>query len=91
MRQTAVIAAFVLPLALTLELPNGIGRLPALGWNSWNAYGCDVDQAKIMQAANAMVDLGFNDAGYEYVIIDGQSKPEPALYATSAHILTTWY
>ncbi|KAL1589282.1 hypothetical protein WHR41_02324 [Cladosporium halotolerans] len=55
---------------LGLELPNGVGRLPALGWNSWNAYFCDVDQSKIMQAANAMVDLGFKDAGYEYVVLD---------------------
>jgi hypothetical protein len=35
-----------------------------------NAYFCDVDQTKIMQAANAMVDLGFKDAGYEYVVLD---------------------
>jgi len=29
-----------------------------------------VNQTKIMQAANAMVDLGFKDAGYEYVVLD---------------------
>lgn len=29
-----------------------------------------MDQAKILQAANAMVDLGFKDAGYEYIILD---------------------
>lgn len=35
-----------------------------------NAYFCDVNQSKIMQAANAMVDLGFKNAGYEYVVLD---------------------
>jgi alpha-galactosidase len=29
-----------------------------------------VNQTKILQAANAMVDLGFKDAGYEYVVLD---------------------
>lgn len=43
------------------------GRLPALGWNSWNAFHCDVDSTKIMTAANQMVQLGLKDAGYEYV------------------------
>lgn len=43
------------------------GRLPALGWNSWNAFGCNVDSDKIMTAANEMVKLGLKDLGYEYV------------------------
>jgi hypothetical protein len=43
------------------------GRLPALGWNSWNAYHCDVSEDKILAAANQMVDLGLKDVGYEYV------------------------
>lgn len=68
--RTEALALALLPAALGLELPNNVGKLPALGWNSWNAYACDVDQAKILQAANAMVDLGFKDAGYEYVVLD---------------------
>jgi alpha-galactosidase len=43
------------------------GRLPALGWNSWNAFACNVSEDKIMTAANEMVNLGLKDAGYEYV------------------------
>ena len=43
------------------------GRLPALGWNSWNAFFCDVDAAKIMTAANQVISLGLKDAGYEYI------------------------
>ncbi|KAK5746195.1 hypothetical protein LTR17_000929 [Elasticomyces elasticus] len=70
MARATIFALVVLPTVLGLELPGGVGRLPALGWNSWNAYYCDVDQDKIMLAANAMVDLGFKDAGYEYVILD---------------------
>jgi alpha-galactosidase len=41
--------------------------LPALGWNSWNAFECDIDDLKIMIAANQIVNLGLRDGGYEYV------------------------
>jgi alpha-galactosidase len=36
----------------------GVGRLPALGWNSWNAYNCDIDEAKFLSAAQNIVSLG---------------------------------
>ncbi|CCA74935.1 related to alpha-galactosidase precursor [Serendipita indica DSM 11827] len=51
--------------------PTGrVGKLPALGWNSWNAYRCDINESKILSAANQMVSLGLKDAGYQYVNID---------------------
>lgn len=43
------------------------GKLPTLGWNSWNAFMCDVDAEKVMTAANEVVNLGLKDAGYEYI------------------------
>ncbi|KAI1201106.1 glycoside hydrolase family 27 protein [Nemania serpens] len=53
-----------------LEWADGTGQLPALGWNSWNAYHCDINETLILDAANAMVKFGFQDAGYEYVNLD---------------------
>jgi hypothetical protein len=50
-----------------LQLTHVQGRLPALGWNSWNAFGCDIDETKIMTAANELVSSGLNTLGYEYV------------------------
>jgi alpha-galactosidase len=47
------------PFILALVRPHSVGKLPALGWNSWNAYGCNINATVIMGAANAMVDLGF--------------------------------
>ncbi|KAF8894105.1 glycoside hydrolase [Infundibulicybe gibba] len=46
------------------------GKTPALGWNSWNAYGGDINEAKILAAANQFVSLGLKTAGYVYVNID---------------------
>ncbi|KAL4263728.1 Alpha-galactosidase [Pleurotus pulmonarius] len=46
------------------------GKLPALGWNCWNAYGGNINEEKILAAANQFVSLGLQDVGYEYVNID---------------------
>ncbi|KAG7057391.1 glycoside hydrolase family 27 protein [Colletotrichum scovillei] len=46
------------------------GRLPALGWNSWNEYGCDINETVFLTVAQHIVDLGLKDLGYEYVNID---------------------
>ncbi|KDR75050.1 hypothetical protein GALMADRAFT_140601 [Galerina marginata CBS 339.88] len=46
------------------------GKLPALGWNSWNAYGGNINEAKVLAAANQFVSLGLKAAGYQYVNID---------------------
>ena len=62
--------AVLLPLAYSWVRDNDVGRLPALGWNSWNAYHCDIDAKKLMDAAHALVDKGFKDAGYIYLNSD---------------------
>ncbi|BCS29986.1 glycoside hydrolase family 27 protein [Aspergillus puulaauensis] len=53
-----------------LVRPDGVGRLPALGWSSWNAFECDIDATKILTAARQTVKLGLKDSGYEYINID---------------------
>ncbi|KAK8147714.1 hypothetical protein G3M48_001184 [Beauveria asiatica] len=45
-------------------------KLPTLGWNSWNAYHCDINAEQFLEAAQAIVDRGLRDAGYNYVNID---------------------
>ncbi|MCK4639170.1 MAG: glycoside hydrolase family 27 protein, partial [Bacteroidales bacterium] len=43
---------------------------PPMGWNSWNKFGCNVDENMIKEMADAMVSSGMKDAGYEYIVID---------------------
>ncbi|KAK1148998.1 hypothetical protein N8T08_007673 [Aspergillus melleus] len=50
-----------------LVRPADKGRLPALGWNSWNAFACDINATKVLTAARQVVDLGLKDLGYEYI------------------------
>ncbi len=56
---------------LTFEKPKpDIAATPPMGWNSWNHFQCDIDEAKIRGAADAMAASGMKDAGYQYIIID---------------------
>ncbi|WP_245812376.1 NPCBM/NEW2 domain-containing protein [Actinophytocola xinjiangensis] len=53
----------------TAEKPP-LAPTPPMGWNSWNRFGCDIDENLIRQTADAMVTSGMTAAGYEYVNID---------------------
>lgn len=46
------------------------GRLPAMGWNSWNAFGSNNTEELTKAMADALVDLGLADLGYKYVVLD---------------------
>ncbi len=43
---------------------------PPMGWNSWNTFGANISDKLVRESADALVDLGFKDAGYNYVVID---------------------
>ena len=49
---------------------DGLALTPPMGWNSWNAFQSDINEEKIRQTADAMVNSGMRDAGYEYLVID---------------------
>lgn len=49
---------------------NGLAMTPPMGWNSWNKFGCNVNEAIVRRVADAMVTSGMRDAGYLYVVID---------------------
>ncbi|MGA2865936.1 MAG: NPCBM/NEW2 domain-containing protein [Verrucomicrobiota bacterium] len=71
--------------ALTLRAQNALGSAtrpwkivcgdtialtPPLGWNSWNCFGCDVTEANVRAAADAMVASGLINHGWTYINID---------------------
>ena len=45
-------------------------QTPPMGFNDWNAFGCDVDEADIRATADLLVSTGLRDAGYTYVGVD---------------------
>lgn len=99
-RGLVVAAAMVLaPLpvvAVTAAAPaealgNGLALTPQMGFNDWNAYGCNVSESLIESTALAMHNDGMQAAGYQYVNIDdcwmtknrnsaGQLVPDPTKF-----------
>jgi len=47
-----------------------IARTAPMGWNSWNTFGAKINDELIRQMADRMVEEGYRDAGYEYLVID---------------------
>ncbi|KAB1161705.1 alpha-galactosidase [Micromonospora sp. AMSO12t] len=51
-------------------LDNGVARTPPMGWNTWNTFGCNINETLIRQTADAIVANGLRDLGYRYVVVD---------------------
>ncbi|MFF5297051.1 glycoside hydrolase family 27 protein [Paractinoplanes globisporus] len=51
-------------------LANNLALTPPMGWNDWNAYGCNVSETLVKQTADKIVSSGLAAAGYQYVNID---------------------
>ena len=47
-----------------------IVKKPPMGWNSWNTFGENVSEDLLIETADAMVETGLRDAGYEYLVLD---------------------
>lgn len=43
---------------------------PPMGFNTWNTFGKDINETMICEIADAMVDTGLRDCGYNYLVID---------------------
>jgi len=55
----------------TPRLPhNTLAPTPPMGWNSWNRFGCDINEVLIREMADALVDSGMLEAGYTYLNVD---------------------
>lgn len=71
MRDAAILAtASLVSRAAALVSQGNVGRLPAMGWNSWNEYGCNIDESVFLTTAQKLVSTGLKDLGYVYVNVD---------------------
>jgi alpha-galactosidase len=56
---------------LKLDAPKPLlAPTPPMGWNSWNKFACDINEALVRKQADAMVASGMQAAGYRYIVID---------------------
>ena len=78
-----------------------LASTPPMGWNSWNKFGCHIDETLIRETADALVASGMKDAGYAYVNIDdcwmarerdaqGRLQPDPVRFAHGIRALADY-
>ena len=63
-RLSTWLVALMLPALMVAQNP------PLMGWSSWNTYGYQINDSVLKAQADAMVDLGFKDCGYNHINID---------------------
>lgn len=54
----------------TLKIGNQLGLTPPMGWNSWNCWGLSVNEDKVKESAQALIDKGLVGHGWAYINID---------------------
>lgn len=57
-----------------------IVKKPPMGWNTWNTFGHQINEAIVKESTDAFVKLGLRDYGYEYIVIDdcwSEKKRDP--------------
>lgn len=47
-----------------------LARTPPMGWNSWNMWGWQINEEKVLKSADALVQSGLRDLGYNYLVVD---------------------
>jgi alpha-galactosidase len=47
-----------------------VGLTPAMGWNSWNKFACNINETLFKSTADEIISLGLLDAGYNYLNLD---------------------
>lgn len=71
MRTTTFVTLVPLALAgLASALNNGLALTPQMGWNTWNTFGCNINEQTVLSAAHAIKKEGLDKLGYNYVVID---------------------
>lgn len=48
---------------------NGLAQTPPMGWNTWNGFGCNIDEDLIVESAKVVAER-FKVYGYEYIVMD---------------------
>ncbi len=98
MRRIKAISILMFVFSIPLfALAEGLAPVPPMGWNSWNAFGMDINETVIRKTADLMVSSGLRDAGYVYLNLDdgwqasrdaqGVIQPDPALFPSGMKAL----
>lgn len=70
MKRILLLCSLFTVAAASAQKWEGLADTPPMGWNSWNKFACDINEALIREVADALVDSGLADAGYLYINLD---------------------
>lgn len=69
-----IVAGLVAGVSLTVlasaQKFEGLAQTPPMGWNSWNTFATKINEELIIGVADAMIENGMRDAGYNYINLD---------------------
>ena len=100
MKKLLFIITMIISINAFCQKFNNLALTPPMGWNSWNHFGCNVNEDLIRETADAMVSSGMKDAGYEFINIDdcwhgkrdslGFIHPEPERFPSGMKALADY-
>ncbi|MEZ7866039.1 MAG: glycoside hydrolase family 27 protein [Paludibacteraceae bacterium] len=70
LKTTLLIFSFVLTHTLLSQNQIQLAPTPPMGFMTWNYFGLDIHENDIKTLADAMVETGLRDLGYNYIFID---------------------
>ena len=47
-----------------------LAQTPPMGFNTWNTFGPNINEKMVLEITDVIVEQGYRDAGYKYVVID---------------------
>lgn len=47
-----------------------LAKTPPMGWNSWNTFRLNIHEELVREIADAFIEKGLKEAGYQYIVID---------------------
>lgn len=64
-------------------------KVPVMGWNSWNKFGCEINETLIKETADSLVSTGLARLGYKYLNLDDcWEAPQRVNGRLSGHLTT---
>jgi len=83
-----------------LCLKNGLGKTPQMGFNTWNHFGCSINEDLIKKTAQTIASSPLKNAGYQYVNLDdcwqvsrdtsGVIQPDPKAFPSGMKALADY-
>ena len=56
---------FAILFQIIYNLDNGLGITPQMGWNSWNKFGCNINEELIKNTIDTLNASGLIEVGYK--------------------------